>query len=184
MHSSRQDRLNSIEHVVWNQWIEVSMFSDDTVARRLHDADVQLILQHRAERLSADWQALSRLQPSAGHFVQQLLFRKSSGGEVSEDLLNHRGSLGIGYEAFSVRPWNVDVADGGQERPSSQFKGGLHHDSSRLASTSQPLYCIADISRPRPRFNGHVCGGRNVAGSNLQFGLEVERLARVLDAVR
>jgi hypothetical protein len=29
--STRQDRLNSIEHVVWNQWIEVSTFSDDTV---------------------------------------------------------------------------------------------------------------------------------------------------------
>ena len=32
MHSSRQDRLNSIEHVVGNQRIEVSTLSDDAIA--------------------------------------------------------------------------------------------------------------------------------------------------------
>src|SRR4051794_32939782 len=40
------------------------------------------------------------------------------------------------------------------------------------------------MSCPRPWLDGHVCGGCDVAGSSLQFGLEFKRIARVLDAVR
>src|SRR4029450_6988970 len=126
VHASCQNRLNSIEHVVGNQRIEVSALADDTVARDVHDADVELVLQHGGERLRTDRQALPALQPSTGHFVQQLLLRESSSGEVAEDLLNNWSSLRVRYETLAVRPWDVDVADGGEERPSSQLKSGLH----------------------------------------------------------
>ena len=162
MHSSRQDRLNSIEHLVGNQRIEVSPLSDDAIAGRLHDAHVQLVLQHRAERLGADRQALSSLQPSTGHFVQQFLFCKTSAGEVSKNLLDNRSSLGVGDEALPVRPWNVDVADRGEERPSSHFQGGLHPGTGAI----------------RPHVIVELREGREDALHQLASGRVVDRFGR------
>lgn len=53
-------------------------------------------------------------------------------GELANNLLDDLSSFGIGDEALPIRPWNVDVADRSEERPSSQFKGGLHPRTSAI----------------------------------------------------
>jgi len=103
-----------------------------------------------------------RVQSPTGHFLQQLLFRESSGSELSKDLLNNRSSFGVGDEALAIRPWNVDVADGGEECPSSQFEGGLHP-------------CTRAI---RPHVIVELREGREYALHQLARGCVVDRLGR------
>jgi hypothetical protein len=64
VHSSRQDRLNSTEVIVGNLRIEVPASADAAVAGSIHDADVQLLLQHGAKRLRTGQQTFPHPQPS------------------------------------------------------------------------------------------------------------------------
>ena len=60
LNTSGQHRLDAIENVLAEERFEVATLPADAVVRNVDDADVQRVLQQRAECLRAQWEPFAR----------------------------------------------------------------------------------------------------------------------------